>query len=69
MTSLRKAIDAKCKDCIFDEKSGLGTWRQQTTACTSVDCSLYPVRPISKPKKAPTGNPVPESLRKYHEQL
>jgi hypothetical protein len=27
--SLRAAIDAKCKDCIWDPASGLGTWRAQ----------------------------------------
>lgn len=48
--SLRKAINDKCKDCIYDEY-GVGNWRQQVTACTSPDCALYPVRPVSKPKK------------------
>lgn len=50
--SMRKAINEKCKDCIYDPKSGLGTWRQQTEACTIKSCSLWPVRPISKPKRA-----------------
>lgn len=49
--SLRKAIDEKCKDCIFDSKSGFGNWRQQVQGCPAVDCPLWPVRPISKPKK------------------
>lgn len=50
--SWRKAIDAKCKDCIYDPESGLGTWRQQTEACTITDCALWPFRPMSaaKPK-------------------
>ena len=48
--SLRKAINEKCKDCIYDPLSGLGTWRQQVECCTSHDCPLYPVRPISKPE-------------------
>lgn len=46
--SLRKAIDAKCRDCIYDPLSGLGNWRQQVTGCTATDCPLYPVRPVSK---------------------
>ena len=46
--SLRKAINDKCKECIYDPLSGLGNWRQQVTGCTSTDCPLYPVRPISK---------------------
>lgn len=47
--SLRKAINAKCKDCIYDPLSGLGTWRQQTEACPAKTCPLWPVRPVSKP--------------------
>ena len=43
--SLRKAIDAKCRDCTYDPLAGLGTWRQQVDACPSNDCSLWPVRP------------------------
>lgn len=53
--SLRAAIDAKCKDCIYDPKSGLGTWRQQVEGCAIRTCSLWPVRPKSSgmPKLAP----------------
>jgi hypothetical protein len=32
--SLRKAIDAKCKDGIYDANT-CGTWRQQAATCTS----------------------------------
>jgi len=42
--SLRKAINAKCKECIYDSYSK-GTWRKQTAECTSYKCSLYPFRP------------------------
>lgn len=45
--SWRKAIDAKCKDCIFDPASVLGHWRQQTEACTITECALWPLRPVS----------------------
>mgnify|MGYP001817626790 CR=1 FL=1 len=48
--SLRKAIDAKCRECIYDESSGGGNWRQQVTACTAKTCPLYWVRPVSVPK-------------------
>lgn len=47
--SLRKAINEKCKDCIYDPLDS-GNWRQQVTGCTSRDCSLWLVRPISRPK-------------------
>ncbi len=43
----RAAVNAKCKDCIYDP-CDTGTWRQQTDACTSTECGLWPVRPRSK---------------------
>jgi hypothetical protein len=45
--SLRKSIDSFCKGCIYD-KNASGAWREQVTGCTSVNCPLYPVRPVSK---------------------
>ena len=45
--SLRNAINAKCKECIYDPIGGSGKWRQQVEACTSWDCPLFPVRPIT----------------------
>lgn len=44
--SLRAAINAKCKECIYDPNSGGGTWRQQIGACTSPKCPLFEVRPM-----------------------
>lgn len=44
-TRLRKAIDAMCRDCCYDPRSGLGTWRQQSESCVCHNCPLYPVRP------------------------
>lgn len=61
--SLRAAINAKCKDCIYDPKSGLGTWRQQVEGCTSRICPLWPVRPTSSaglPEK--TAKLAPETM-------
>lgn len=51
MPSLRRAIDAKCKSCIYDPRSGGGTWRQQVAACTSSNCPLHPVRPETEAKR------------------
>lgn len=57
--SLRKAIDEKCKECIYDPHGGNGSWRQQVAACTSESCPLYSVRPMpsmsaeNDTKKAP----------------
>jgi hypothetical protein len=50
--SMRKAINDKCKECIYDAVSGTGTWRQQVEACTSRSCSLYAVRPLACGEKA-----------------
>ena len=47
----QQAIDAKCRDCIYDSESGLGTWKAQTEGCTSQDCPLYPYRPITSTTK------------------
>jgi hypothetical protein len=47
--SMRAAINAKCKDCIYDDCAP-GNWRQQVAACTISTCSLHPYRPKSKPR-------------------
>lgn len=49
--SLREAINAKCRDCIYDHHSGLGNWRQQVSACHIESCPLWAVRPKSKPRR------------------
>lgn len=52
MRSLRGAINAKCKECIYDPyDAGAGTWREQVAACGSSDCSLWPYRPLPKPPR------------------
>lgn len=43
--SLRKAVNDKCKECIYDPTSP-GTWRKQVEDCTSRLCPLHPERPI-----------------------
>ena len=40
------AIDAKCKDCNWDDKD-IGTWREQVESCASTDCSLWEYRPLT----------------------
>ena len=47
MTSLRKAINDKCTDCIYDPLAG-GTRIRQIAACSCPDCPLYPVRPMPR---------------------
>ncbi len=58
MASLRKVINAKCKDCIYDDLAP-GTWRQQVNLCSSYSCSLWPHRPKS-------ASPIPKSVLEYY---
>jgi len=44
MTTFRKAVNGKCKDCIYDT-AGRGNWKEQVTMCTSLDCPLWEIRP------------------------
>lgn len=44
-TSRKKAIEEKCKECIYDPQSGNGTWRQQVGNCSTNNCPLFNVRP------------------------
>ena len=44
--SLRRSINAKCKECIYDPSCGGGTWREQVAKCSSTGCPLWPVRPF-----------------------
>jgi len=46
MASLRKAVDAHCKNCIYD-KAEPGTWREQVENCTATGCNLHPHRPMT----------------------
>lgn len=49
--SLRKAINAMCKGCIYDPMDK-GTWREQVQACTSEECPLWAHRPLPRPRAA-----------------
>jgi hypothetical protein len=44
--SLRSAIDAMCKNCLYDPGNGNGGWREQIQGCSSSNCALHPVRPL-----------------------
>ena len=56
--SLRKAVNNKCKDCIYDYLAA-GTWLQQVTLCSSEDCPLFDVRPKSQ-------SAIPEKVLSYY---
>lgn len=68
--SWRKAINEKCKDCIYDPLAG-GTWRKQVEDCTMTDCPLFDFRPKTQgARQQKTGKQEqPEGLRKYREGL
>lgn len=53
--SLRAAINAKCRECIYDPKSGMGNWRQQVEGCSVTQCALWPVRPTSRGVRSEAG--------------
>lgn len=46
MASLKKCIEAKCKDCTYDQAAP-GTWREQVENCTVKSCALWEVRPVT----------------------
>lgn len=48
--TMRKAVEAKCFECIYDPLD-TGTKHQQVEDCTSPNCPLYDYRPISGPTK------------------
>lgn len=45
--SLRPAIDAHCKACVYDELAR-GTWREQVADCGGASCALYQVRAVPR---------------------
>lgn len=59
--SMRKAINDKCRDCIYDD-CVTGTWRAQVEACTIEDCPLWNVRPRTTATAA--ANAKPRGTRK-----
>jgi len=44
----QRRVAEKCRECIYDQFGGMGTWRQQIEACASVSCPLHPIRPVSE---------------------
>lgn len=47
----RTAINAKCKECIYDPHGCRGTWREQVQNCTSYNCPLWPLRPTTQARQ------------------
>lgn len=55
--SLRNAINAKCRECIYDPLDK-GSAAQQIACCMIHDCPLHPVRPI-------TATVIPQQLLEH----
>ena len=55
--SLRKAINAHCKSCVYDQLAA-GSWKAQVTLCSVYKCELFDVRP--------TTQRIPESVFDYY---
>jgi len=49
MKSRKEAINAMCRECIYDPVGGIGNWRQQVEACSCPKCPLFDLRPVSVP--------------------
>ena len=48
-TSRKKAVEAFCKECLYDPLSA-GTWRMQIELCSAYACPLWRVRPVRAKK-------------------
>ena len=57
----QQAIEAKCKDCIYDELDH-GTWRQQVERCEIIDCALWKFRLKSRAKMPDMADSAPIQL-------
>ena len=53
--SLRNAINANRRDCIYDPLAGGGTGREQVAQCSVKSCALWRVRPA--PDSGPYADP------------
>lgn len=51
-TTPLKAIHKHCFACIYDPQAGNGTKHEQTEACTSYQCALYELRPVTSAEKS-----------------
>lgn len=60
--SLRAAINAMCKSCLYDPSNGNGAWREQVQGCSSSNCALHSVRPLPVKAKKPRKDARPVQL-------
>ncbi len=60
--TLRAAINAKCRECVYDPYQP-GGWREQVEACGCSNCPLYPVRP--RPRRRHEGRGAGEETASF----
>ena len=60
--SLRKAINLKCAECVYDPMPGNGSWREQVKNCAGVTCPLYHVRPLPDGEKHAVPVAIPDVI-------
>ena len=59
--SLRKAINAKCRECIYDpDAHGMGSALNQITNCEITTCPLWAVRPTNLKNRRASNVKAPE---------
>lgn len=61
MATRQQAINAKCRDCIYDAAQP-GNWKQQVGNCAITQCALWQYRPRSRPKKQRAETQQPDPL-------
>lgn len=64
--SLRNAINAKCRECLYDPAAP-GTWREQVAQCSVTRCGIWAARPV--PSGGPFANPPPDLVSATPERL
>lgn len=60
--SLRGAINAMCRSCLYDPGNGNGGWREQVEGCSSSNCPLHSVRPLPVRARKPDEDARDRSL-------
>ena len=60
--SLRAAINAMCRSCLYDPGNGNGPWREQVRGCSSSNCALHSVRPLPVKAQKPAKDARPVQL-------
>ena len=61
-TSLRRAVNMMCRDCIYDPTPGNGSCLAQTDACTCRRCPLWNFRPRRKSSVEGQETPITASV-------